>query len=188
MLTGLRDKSFCPSVLRLTDPRTLIQRTFELFSLFYASSATRLTLLFFFSSPNPLQVLFAYIHAVSLWIQYQETVGILIAQQDSMVVLPTPSRLSIKLCMYMVSTGIREKYNGFNTTAKRRRKLLIVKKKRRQANGTGIIHIPIYTQHVHCFRQMPTSRLLDPLLAAESVHSSCFIPPGQGGKLIHRAP
>lgn len=63
---------------------------------------------------------------------------------------------------------------GFNTTTKRRRKLVIVKKKKRKkkANGAGIIHIPIYTQHVHCSRQMPTSRLLDPLLAAESVHSS----------------
>lgn len=42
------------------------------------------------------------------------TVGVsLPAQQDSMVVPPSPNRLSIKVCMYMVSAGIKEKYNGF---------------------------------------------------------------------------
>lgn len=46
MLSGLRDKSFCPSVLRLIYPRSLIPRIFELFYLFYASSATRLMLFF----------------------------------------------------------------------------------------------------------------------------------------------
>lgn len=71
---------------------------------------------------------------------------------------------------------------------KRRRKLLTVKKKKKgQVNGTGIIHIPIYTQHIHCFSQLPTSKL-DQLLEAGFVHSSCLIPPGQGAKWIRRAP
>lgn len=59
----LQDNSFSPSVLRLIDPRSLIQRTFELLYLLSASSATRLMLLFFFSNLDPLQILFAYIHA-----------------------------------------------------------------------------------------------------------------------------
>lgn len=109
-----------------------------------------------------------------------------------MVVLPTPRRVSIKLSMYMVSTGTREKYNAFQynnktppqTPHRQERK----KKKKGQVNGTGIIHIPIYIQHVHCFSQMPTSRLLDPLLAAEFVRSFYLIPPGQAAKWIHRAP
>lgn len=52
MLSGLRDKSFCPSVLRLIYPRSLIPRIFELFYLFY--------------NPNPLRILFAYILAAIL--------------------------------------------------------------------------------------------------------------------------
>lgn len=107
-----------------------------------------------------------------------------------MVVLLTPRRVLIKLCIYMVSTGIREKYNGFqyNNKTPPQTPHRQEEGKKGQVNGTGIIHIPIYTQHVHCFSQMPTSRLLDPLLAAELVHSSCLIPLGQGAKWIHGAP